>query len=90
MKMSRENMSEKTFEQALQELETVTQTLAKGDLPLQESIALFKKGSELSRYCQTLLTKADGEIKQVLQGEKGPAEENFILQQSEYRNENAN
>jgi exodeoxyribonuclease VII small subunit len=53
---------EKTFEQLLQELEVVTTKLKKEDLPLEEALALYKSGVELSK----VLTKKLNNAKEVI------------------------
>ena len=40
---------EMNFEEAMQELETITRELEKGDLSLDESVKKFEKGMEVSK-----------------------------------------
>lgn len=54
-----------TFEQAFAELEESVRTLERGDLPLEESLALFERGQELSAYCAKLLDEAELKVQQV-------------------------
>jgi exodeoxyribonuclease VII small subunit len=54
-----------TFEQAFAELEESVRTLEKGDLPLEESLALFERGQQLAAYCGKLLDSAELQIEQV-------------------------
>ncbi|MGY3766525.1 exodeoxyribonuclease VII small subunit [Vagococcus vulneris] len=49
----------KTFEQSLGELEEIVQRLESGDVPLEEALAEFKKGIELSQSCQKTLASAE-------------------------------
>ena len=53
---------EKTFEQSLAELEDIVAKLESGDLPLEESLAIFEKGIKLSRECRERLTNAERRI----------------------------
>ena len=53
------------FEQALDELEALVRRLESGELTLDESIAAYRRGAELARYCQTRLAQAELEIKQL-------------------------
>lgn len=46
------------FEEALGELETLVARLESGDLSLDESLACFKRGVELTRRCQAVLDEA--------------------------------
>lgn len=48
-----------TFETGIQELEQIVQQLEKGSLPLQEALTAFKRGVELSQFCQVELTQAE-------------------------------
>jgi exodeoxyribonuclease VII small subunit len=54
-----------TFEQAFAELEESVRTLERGDLPLEESLALYERGQELSVYCARLLDEAELKVQQV-------------------------
>lgn len=54
-----------TFEQAFAELEESVRTLERGELPLEESLALYERGQELSAYCAKLLDEAELKIQQV-------------------------
>ncbi|HSQ82105.1 MAG TPA: exodeoxyribonuclease VII small subunit [Casimicrobiaceae bacterium] len=57
-----------SFETALAELEEIVGRMEAGDLPLQESLAAYKRGAELLVYCQAALKDAQQQV-QVL--EKG-------------------
>lgn len=48
-----------TFEEAYAKLEKIVEQLETNSLPLDESMALFEEGQQLSAYCQQLLDKAD-------------------------------
>ena len=49
-----------TFEEQLKSLEGVVERLEKGDLPLEESLALFEQGVTLSESCKKELDAAEG------------------------------
>ena len=55
------------FETALSQLEMLVSQMESGDLPLEQSLAAYERGVELSRVCQRLLDAADEQVK-VLQG----------------------
>jgi len=57
-----------SFEAALAELEEIVAAMEGGQLPLQESLAAYKRGAELLAYCQGALKDAE---QQVLILEKG-------------------
>jgi exodeoxyribonuclease VII small subunit len=54
-----------TFEQALDELDTLVRRMESGELTLDESIAAYRRGAELARYCQARLAQAELDIKQL-------------------------
>jgi exodeoxyribonuclease VII small subunit len=54
-----------TFEQAFAELEESVRALERGDLPLEESLALYERGQELSAYCAKLLDEAELKVQPV-------------------------
>ena len=57
-----------SFEAALTELEALVARMESGELPLQESLAAYKRGAELLAHCQAALKDAQQQV-QVL--EKG-------------------
>ena len=50
------------FEAALSELEQIIQSMEGGRLPLEESIAAYRRGSELLKHCQQQLSDAERKI----------------------------
>ncbi len=50
---------EKTFEESLNALEEIVQRLERGDVPLEEALAVFQEGMALSKQCQDTLEKAE-------------------------------
>ena len=59
-------MSEPSFEQQLNELETLVNQLEQGDVPLEDALAAFEKGMALSRQCSTLLGQAEQRISELM------------------------
>jgi exodeoxyribonuclease VII small subunit len=57
-----------TYEQAYAELETVVSALETGEQSLDEALALFERGQELTKHCTELLDKAELKV-QKLSGE---------------------
>ena len=45
----------KDFEAAIAELESIVKKLEEGDLPLEQSLALYERGVQLSRFCHAQL-----------------------------------
>ena len=57
-----------SFEQAMQELEQLVIKMEAGELPLEASVAAYKRGSELVRFCAVQLDKVDSQVK-VMEGD---------------------
>lgn len=57
-----------TFEAALAELEALVASMEDGQMPLQASLAAYKRGAELIAYCQTALTDAQQQVEVLEQG----------------------
>ena len=53
----------KTFESALAELEKIVDSMETGQLPLDESIAAYRRGAQLLQYCQNALKEASQQVK---------------------------
>lgn len=60
-----------SFEDALRELENIVQRLERGDVPLDESIALYARGEALRAQCQRRLTDAEARIEKLTLGAGG-------------------
>lgn len=54
------------FEEALTELEAAVERLESGDLPLEEAIEEFQKGTELSKICLDKLNKAKAAVQKLV------------------------
>ena len=59
------------FEAALAELETIVAKLEKGDVALEDSIALYARGEQLKAHCDRLLKQAEARIEQITFGSDG-------------------
>lgn len=54
-----------TFEQACRELEQIVEQLERGDLPLEQSLALHARGQRLAALCAAQLDQAELKIRVV-------------------------
>ncbi len=52
-----------TFESALAELEQIVSDMEAGQLPLEKSLAAYKRGAELMKFCQSALQDAQQQVK---------------------------
>ena len=57
-----------SFEEAMAELEQLVARMEAGELPLEASVAAYKRGSELVKFCAGQLDKVESQVK-VLEGE---------------------
>ncbi len=55
------------FEASLSELETIVAGMERGELPLEQSLALFERGVQLSRDCRSALEQAELRVKTLLE-----------------------
>ncbi len=55
-------MHDLKFEEALTQLEQIVQRMEGGRLPLDESLAAYRRGSELLRLCHQQLSEAERQI----------------------------
>ncbi len=65
--------NEPSFEETLSELETLVETLEKGELSLDESLRSFERGIELTRSCKQVLEAAEQKV-QILTDKRVDAE----------------
>lgn len=65
------NENELTFEQAYSELAETVGRLEEGGLPLEESLALFQRGTELSALCGKKLDSAELRVRKLLENADG-------------------
>lgn len=73
--MNKKNM---TFEESMQRLEQIVRSLERGDVALEESLKLFREGTQLVERCGKLLDEAELQVKIISTDEQGrPVEEAF-------------
>ncbi|MDG1169260.1 MAG: exodeoxyribonuclease VII small subunit [Sulfitobacter sp.] len=60
--MSETPIEEMNFETAMAELEKVLGQLERGDVALDESIALYERGAALKARCETKLKEAEEKV----------------------------
>ena len=52
-----------TFEDALAELEKIVANMEAGQLPLEESLAAYTRGTELLKFCQQKIQDAETQVR---------------------------
>jgi exodeoxyribonuclease VII small subunit len=60
-----------TFEKALAELEAIVARLERGDVGLEDSIAIYTRGEALKAHCEALLKQAEIRIEKITLGSDG-------------------
>jgi exodeoxyribonuclease VII small subunit len=55
-----------TFEDAMIKLEQIVDKLEEGDVPLEEAIAFYKEGMELSKLCHDKLKSVEEQLTQMI------------------------
>ncbi len=67
------DVNEMSFEEALRELEQVVGQLERGEVPLDQSIALYERGATLKKRCEAKLKEAEEKVaKLTLDGDGNP------------------
>ena len=60
-----EDVAGLSFEVALKELEQIVVRLERGDVPLEESVAIYERGEVLKRRCDDLLRQAEARVEKI-------------------------
>ncbi len=67
-----------SFEQSLDRLEEIVRHLEKGDLPLNDSLALYEEGTALISACSKQLDEAEQKVVKLRKGpDRFPVEMDF-------------
>jgi exodeoxyribonuclease VII small subunit len=62
-RMPKSSQQPPTFEVALAELESIVSSMEAGQLPLEKSLAAYKRGAELLKFCQAALQDAQQQVR---------------------------
>lgn len=65
------DIKEMTFERSLKELELIVGRLERGDVELEESIAIYERGEALRDHCDRLLKQAEAKVEKLTIGPDG-------------------
>lgn len=63
--MSDKPVAEMSFEEAMQELETLVNQLEGSQVELDQSIALYERGAELKKHCESKLKAAQEKVEKI-------------------------
>ena len=70
--MTTKPVSELTFEEAMAALEQVVNQLERGEVALEESIALYERGAALKAHCAAKLKAAEEKV-ELIRAQEGRA-----------------
>jgi exodeoxyribonuclease VII small subunit len=74
----------KDFEAAIAELESIVKKLEDGELALEQSLILYERGVQLSRFCHARLEEAERRIEILTdRGELKPAPSSLTTDEAE-------
>lgn len=59
------DIKDMSFERALKELEVIVGRLERGDVELEESIAIYERGEDLKAHCDQLLKQAEAKVEKL-------------------------
>lgn len=76
-------ISKLSYEDAVKELEDIISYLEKEDYSLDEAMEKFKSGIDLYKHCNKLLSKAEGEIKILLDDKEQVFEELDLIREED-------
>lgn len=62
---SHADIKDMSFERALKELEAIVGRLERGDVELEESIAIYERGEQLRDHCDRLLKQAEAKVEKL-------------------------
>ncbi|HAQ35857.1 MAG: exodeoxyribonuclease VII small subunit [Maricaulis sp.] len=69
--MSQPDIESMSFEAALAELESIVGKLEKGDVELEQSIAIYERGAALKAHCEKKLREAELKVEKIVVGSGG-------------------
>jgi exodeoxyribonuclease VII small subunit len=59
------DVTQLSFEKAIEELESIVKRLEEGKVPLEESVAIYDRGESLKRRCEELLRQAEARVEKI-------------------------
>lgn len=66
---------EKSFEEQMEELESIVKELENGKLNLDDSVEKFEKGIKISKQCNKILQEAEKKITMLVNAKDGEMQE---------------
>ncbi|HHS94024.1 MAG TPA: exodeoxyribonuclease VII small subunit [Rhodobacterales bacterium] len=69
--MSDKPVEDMSFEEAMAELEAVVGQIERGDVALEQSIALYERGAKLKAHCEVKLKEAEEKVAAITLDDSG-------------------
>ncbi|WP_238941744.1 exodeoxyribonuclease VII small subunit [Bacillus sp. REN10] len=69
-----------SFEEAMDQLESIVTKLEEGDVPLEEALSYYQKGMELSAFCHEKLINAEEQLAKLMTED---GEQDFVISEGE-------
>lgn len=67
MSKKKENkVSTLSFEQAMQELETIAHVLESQEVEIEKAISLYQRGNEMHKHCEKILNEAKMQVEKIM------------------------
>ena len=66
-----DDIAKMSFEDALDQLQSIVDRLEKGEIPLEESIDLYQRGAALKKHCEGKLRDAQLKVDKIVLGPDG-------------------
>ena len=76
-----QKVADLSFEDALQELETIVRRLEDGNLPLADSVKIYERGIFLKNHCEGQLKSAQLKIEEVMGSCESPETKPFKVEE---------
>ncbi len=71
--MSKSDVKDLSFEEAMGQLEKIVDALDSGDVSLEKSIDIYEQGAALQRHCEDKLKQAEMRVQKIVAGADGKA-----------------
>ncbi len=81
-------MKEMTFENALNNLETIIKDLENGNIPLEDAISKYTDAMNLVKVCQEKLDNATEQVNKII-GENGEVQD-FLMKEEDANDKTSN
>ena len=65
MSETEKEIAKLSFEEALDQLEAIVESLEQGNVPLDKSIAHYERGEALRNHCRRLLSAAEDRVEKI-------------------------